>query len=166
MDTSLIVKKKPRGAAPGERRGGRRPGSISRTTWDLLQKSEQMGSDPLEALLTVIGSDAIRVPQIDPRTGKQAIDEWGECLYTWIAISTAERILACKTVLGFLFPKLASQTVTGANNGPVQVATLNITQILADPEMAKAAQRLALQITEQQNDQVPQLPRPYDHGPK
>jgi hypothetical protein len=109
-----------------------------------------MSSNPLEALLTVIGSDAIRVPQIDPKTGKQAFEPvYGECLFEWHAISTTDRIAACRSIMSYLFPKLAASTVTGADNGPVAVATLDISQILANPELAKSAQTIALQIAEQ-----------------
>jgi len=166
MDTITQKKRRAPGAGskPGERRGGRRPGSISRTTWSLLQRSEEMGSDPLEALLTVVGSDAIRVPQIDPASGKQAIDEWGECLFTWFAVSTAERISACKSVLGYLFPKLAAQTVTGPNDGPVQVATLDVMEILSNPALAKEAQRIALMLADQMDPNAPSSAPavPYD----
>jgi hypothetical protein len=51
--------------------------------------------------------------------------------------------------MSYLFPKLAASTVTGADNGPVAVATLDISQILANPELAKSAQTIALQIAEQ-----------------
>ena len=160
MSTTIVPTKKPRGAKPGHPHygGGRVKGSISKTTFDLLQKAEQLDADPLEALLTVIGSDAIRVPQIDPETGKQAVDEWGECLYTWIAITTAERIQCCKSVLGYLLPKLAAQTISGANGGPIETAMLDITQILANPEMARQAQKLALEIAEQSLDPARMLP--------
>ena len=48
MDNTIEAPKKKRGAPVGHGRyGGRGPGSLSRTTWDLLQKSEQLGADPL-----------------------------------------------------------------------------------------------------------------------
>jgi hypothetical protein len=58
-------------------------------------------------------------------------------------------------VLGYLYPKLQSTQITGANDGPVEVATLDITQILADPKMAEAAQRMALQIAQQMDPNAP-----------
>lgn len=166
MDNTIDTPKKKRGAPVGHGRyGGRAPGSLSRTTWDLLQKSEQLGADPLAVHLQVIAADGcLKLPVIDSTTGLQKIDEWGECLFQWVAVSLTERIAACRAVMGYLYPKLQSTRISGPNHGPVEVAALDITQLLNDPALARQAQVLALQIAEQQNDQnAPQLPRPYDH---
>jgi hypothetical protein len=169
MDKTIDTPKKKRGAPFGHGRyGGRQKGSISRDTAAILARSAAMGADPLEALLAVIGCDgAMRIPQIDPATGKQAFDEWGELLYTWVAVSLSEKIQCCKSVMGYLFPRLQSTRISGADGvGPVEVATFDLTALLADPTMARQAQILALAIAEQRADQPAQLPRPYsDYEP-
>jgi hypothetical protein len=168
MDNPIDTPKKKRGAPVGHGRyGGRQKGSISRDTAAILAQSSAMGADPLEALLAVIGCDgAMRIPQINPATGKQAFDEWGELLYTWVAVSLSEKIQCCKSVMGYLFPRLQSTRISGADGvGPVEVATLDVTQIILDGDMAKAAQQLALMVAEQRadTDGAPSAPAvPYD----
>lgn len=167
MDNTIEAPKKKRGAPVGHGRyGGRGPGSLSRTTWDLLQKSEQVGADPLAVHLQVIAADGcLKLPVIDSATGLQKIDEWGEYLFQWVAVSLTERIAACRAVMGYLYPKLQSTRISGPNDGPVELAVLDVTQLLNDPALAKEAQRLALMLADQQDpnaNNVPQV-RPYDH---
>jgi hypothetical protein len=159
------IKKRQHGSAPGERRGGRVRGSISKSTFEILQKSQAMDADPLAVHLQVVGCDGcLKLPKIDSTTGRQMVDVHGELLYEWTAVSVTERIAAARAALPFLLPKLMRTQISGPNDGAVQLATFDVTQLLNDPELARQAQRLALQIAEQQADQTaPQLPRPYEH---
>jgi hypothetical protein len=127
--------------------------------------AEAMGVDPLSHLLSVISCDgAMRTPAIDPQTGRQAVDNYGECLFQWTAVSLSERIAACRSIMSYLYPRLQSTQIGGPNGGVIQLATFDVTQLLNDPALARQAQRLALQIAEQQSDQnASQQPRPYDH---
>ena len=85
------------------------------------------------------------MPQIDPATSKQAVDvQTGELLYTWTVVTLTERIVSCRSIMNFLYPKLMRTQISGPNDGPVEAATLDITSLPADPEMARQAQQLAL----------------------
>ena len=41
-----------------------------------------------------------------------------------------------------------------ADNGPIELATLDLTPILANPELARAAQEIALQLAEAEAAQI------------
>ena len=156
IDNALIEGpkiKKRRGPPPGVRHGGRTKGSLNKKTVALLDLAEQMGlaSDPVRYLLSIIGCDGcVRVPVIDATTGKQARGEDGKPLTEWKAISTRQKLDACREIMPFLRPKLSARQVTGANQGPVEVNRLDIAQILQNPELARNAQELALRVIEQQ----------------
>lgn len=65
----------------------------------------------------------------------------------------AIRVQCMSESLTYLFPKLQSQTValTGpTGDGPVEVATLDVSAVLANPQLAAAAQELALMVIEQE----------------
>jgi hypothetical protein len=162
------IKKRQHGSAPGERRGGRVRGSISKSTFDILQKSQAMDADPLAVHLQIIGCNgALKLPQIDPATGKQAVDgQTGELLYTWTVVTLTERIASCRAIMNFLYPKLMRTKISGPENGAVQVTTFDITQLLNDPALAKEAQRMALMLCDQQDPNAPNgAPAvPYDTG--
>jgi len=162
-----IIEKKRRapgaGAKPGERRGGRRPGSLNKSTAAIKDLAERLGVDPVGYFCAIIKCDgAIQVPVIDPATGKPLKDASGQPVLKWEAITLRQKLDAAKELLPYTAPKLAATQVTGANEGPVKVATLDITQVIADPELARAAQEMALLIADQQSGQTLQLPRPYD----
>ena len=165
-----IIEKKRRapgaGSKPGERRGGRRKGSLNRKTVAIRDLSEKLGVDPAEALLNMVRCDCMQVPVFDEATGRPLVGEDGKPILKWIAFSTRQRMDAAKELLPYIAPKLAATQLTGANDGPVEVASLDLTQILSDPTLAKAAQEMALMLAEQRADPAPQLPRPYDHEPK
>ena len=56
-------------------------------------------------------------------------------------------------------PKLQATTITGKNDGPLAVATLDVTAILANPQLAAAAQELALMVVEAEGNALG-LPEP------
>lgn len=159
-----IVKRR----GPGRPRSAGRPkGSLNKKTVALLDLAEQLGlkSDPLRYLLTLVACDgAIQVPIIDPATGKPQKDETGRPLLEWKAISVRQKIDACKELMPYIRPKLSATQVTGANGGPVETAVLDIAQILADPTLARDAQRLALAVIDQQDTGLPETTRRYDPG--
>jgi len=149
-----IIKRTRTGPPDGHPRyGGRRPGSVNRKTAEMRDLAAQLGVDPVEYLCTIIACDyAVQAPVVDPDTGKQLIGADGKPLLKWMAITTRQKIDACKELLPYVKPRLAATQVTGPDDAPLQVATLDITQILADPELARNAQALALRVIEQQGD--------------
>jgi hypothetical protein len=168
MDKTIDTPKRKRGWQPGHPRyGGRAKGVPNKDTFSILKTAERMAADPLEHLLSVVGcGGALKLPAIDPSNGKQLKDANGTLMYQWVAVSLTERIAACRAVMGYLYPKLQSTRISGADGvGPVEVATLDVTQIILDGDMAKAAQQLALMVAEQRadTDGAPSAPAvPYD----
>jgi hypothetical protein len=86
---------------------------------------------------------------IDEVTGKPLTDANGKPLLKWIAFSTRMRMDACKELMPYLAPRLASVALSGPNGGPVEIATLDVTQIILDEDTARAAQRMALMLADQ-----------------
>jgi hypothetical protein len=68
------------------------------------------------------------------------------------------RMSAMIESLPYIFPKLQQQSValTGPSGGPVEVASLDVATILADPKLADAAQQLALMIEDQERLGLPE----------
>ena len=153
------------GAKPGERRGGRTKGSLNKSTIAIKDLAEKLGTDPAGYLLAIVGCDGcVQVPVIDMATGQPIKGEDGQPVLEWQAITLRQRLDAAKELLPYLAPKLSAVQLSGKDGGAVQVNTLDLTALLANPELARAAQKMALQIAEQQNNQnTLQQPRPYDH---
>jgi len=163
-----IIKQR-KGAPSGHPRyGGRRKGSLNKKTVEIKQLASQMGVDPVAYLCTIVGCDgALQIPVVEPETGKNVIDADGKPVLRWIAITTRQKLDACKELMPYIRPKLAATQLTGKDGGPIETATLDITQILADPELARNAQELALRMADQMDaSDGPREPVPVDLYPK
>lgn len=57
------------------------------------------------------------------------------------------RLDAGKTVSKFLVPTLSAQAITGAEGGPIAVASIDLNKLLLDPQALEAAQNLSLHIS-------------------
>lgn len=157
---------KPRGYGR-PRSAGRPKGALNKKTAALHDLMDQMGmsADPLRYLLALIASDGcVQVPVVDPESGKPMKDEKGKPVMEWKAVTVKMKLDACRDVLPYLRPKLAATQVSGQDGGPVQTAVLDIAQILADPTLARDAQRLALAVIEQQDAGLPEPACRYDPG--
>lgn len=129
VDSPAPAPRKPGTFAPGHVRvGGRKKGTKS---WSARAIAEEYGCNPARVLLDVVVKG--RLPAIKGRPQHD--------------VSDADRLDALKTLMSYMHPKLNAQTITGANDGPLAVAALDVTELLKDPELARAAQRLALGIT-------------------
>lgn len=84
----------PRGSAPGERRGGRRPGALNKKSREIAAKAMSGGESPLEYMLRVMRDSTA--------------DE-------------ARRADMAKSAAPYMHPRLASTELTGKGGGPVQV---------------------------------------------
>lgn len=127
------------------RRGGRQVGSPNKRTRQALEICEQLDFHPA-AFLTVIAMTGL-MPNADG---------------TSTPVSPDERLKAAVALCPFVMPRLqATQTqITGKDEGPVQV--LDLSKILADPELCRQAQSLALAMCEV--GEAPKLPAPIYSG--
>jgi hypothetical protein len=126
--------RKPGQFAPGHKRlGGRRKGTRS---WAARTMAEEAGFHPVTIAMDVILHG--RLPAIKGRPQKPVSDE--------------ERLKALTNIFQYLLPKLSAQTFTGPDGGALQLATLDVTKLMMDPELAAAAQKLALGIASADRD--------------
>lgn len=147
-----IIKRVRTGPPDGHPRfGGRVKGSVNKKTAGIRALAEAMGTDPAETLLKIVQHDCIQVPVIDPSSGKPLTDANGKPLLQWIAFSTRMRMDACKELMPYLAPRLASVALSGSEGGPIKIATLDVTQIILDEDTARAAQQMALMLCDQQD---------------
>jgi hypothetical protein len=63
-------------------------------------------------------------------------------------VSADERLKAAAALAPFVMPRLQATQVTGKDDGALEVATLDLTRILADPVLARQAQDLALAMAD------------------
>ena len=103
-----------------------------------------MGVDPLEFMLSIIKSEVM----------DQTVIENGKQKKVKTVVPLDVRLDAAKTVINYMYPRLNSTAVTGADDGPIALATLDLTPILANPELARAAQEIAMQLMEAEAAQI------------
>ena len=116
--------------------GGRK----KRTAAQARALADEMGVDPLEFMLGLLKSDVI----------DQTVIENGKRKKVKAVVPLDVRLDAAKTVINYMYPRLTATQVTGADDGPVELATLDFTPILANPELSRAAQEIAMQLAEAQ----------------
>jgi hypothetical protein len=126
---------------PGHEKFGGRKKRTAQMARDL---ADEMGCDPLRFMMQIIQSDFIE---------QTVIDEKGKAKRVKLAVDLATRLDAAKNVANYLYPRLNAQQITGADDGPLEVATLDLTAIMANPALASAAQELALMMAEQDAQQ-------------
>lgn len=132
----------PSGFQPGHPRFS---GRKKRTAAQARALADEMGVDPLEFMLAIINSDVI----------EQTVIENGEKKRVEVAIPLDTRLDAAKTVVNYIYPRLTAQQVTGKDDGPIEVAGLDIAKLLQDPAMVEMAQSLAIAMA-----QADRNPRP------
>jgi hypothetical protein len=153
VEQPVTIVKAKRGPKVGHAKwGGRKKGTQNKRTRFAHDVAENMGVDPVRFLLEIVHSDALQIVVTDPITGKVMLNPDGTPRRMWIAVTTQERLDASKTLIGYMYPKLQAMQITGQDGGPVEVASLDMTQILMDPELAKAAQQMALMLADQMVD--------------
>jgi hypothetical protein len=147
--------KTPRERDPGHRFQAQHPrygGRKKRTAQMARDLADELGCDPLAFMMKIITCEVFE---------QTIIDENGKEKRVKVAVDLATRLSACRDVAGYLYPKLSAQQVTGKDDGPLAVATLDVTQILANPALADAAQQLALMVVEQEiSEERAGLPAP------
>lgn len=134
---------KPREGDPGHRWQEGHPrfgGRKKRTAQMARDLADELGCDPLAFMMRIINSDVI----------EQTVIENGKEKRVKVAVDLATRLSAARDVACYLYPKLSATAVTGKNDGPIAVASLDIARILSDPLLSDAAQKLALMVVEQE----------------
>lgn len=125
--------------APGHKRlGGRAKGTPNKISWHARQRAEAAGFDPIAIAIELILHG--RLPAIKGRPRDKATRE--------------ERISMLKEILQYMLPKLSATQVTGSDDGPIKIASLDIMELMKNPEMAAAAQAISLGLVEQERERM------------
>jgi hypothetical protein len=135
--TTAVAKKNPghRFEIGHPRHGGKRRNS----TQMVRDLCAELDVDPMRFMLEIIKSGVTT----------QVVIENGKKKKVEVVADLATRTDLAKFVSRFMYPTLTSTAVTGADGeGPVEVASLNLTAVLSNPELCRTAMELAMQIGE------------------
>jgi len=89
---------------------------------------------------------AFMIGLIRDGTAIQVVIENGKKKRVEVSAPLDMRADLAKYVSKFLYPTLTATALTGDGGGPVEVATLSITKVMADPHLVSIAQQLALSL--------------------
>jgi hypothetical protein len=142
-----VVTKGEKGFQPGHSRFG---GKRRNITHAVRAMAEEMGVDPVRFMLRLIKNDTYMETQIVD--GKKKKVE--------VVVPLEVRADLAKYVARFCYPVLTASQITGADEGPVEVAAFSITDLMLNPAACEAAQKLALAMAE-----TKQLPAAATEGP-
>lgn len=138
------------GFQPGHGKFGGRKKRTAQMARDL---ADELGCDPLRFMMQIINSDFIE---------QTVIDDHGKPKRVKVTVDLATRLDAAKSVVNYLYPRLNAQQITGADDGPLELAALDLTAIMANPQLAAAAQEMALMMADQDARALPAAV-PVDH---
>ena len=130
------------------RYGGRK----KKTAAQARELAEQLGVDPLEYMLKLLTVDVIDEVEIDAKGKPRKVK---------VAIGHDLKIDICKTLANFFYPRLTATQVTGANEGPLELATFDLTPLIADPKAAEVLLQAAMLMAEHGVASIE-----AEHGPK
>jgi hypothetical protein len=119
--------------------GGRKKGSPIKRTAEAREIAESLGFHPVHFLATIAYFGVM--PNADG---------------TETAVDTATRMDAAKSVIKYLVPALLATQITGKNEGPLEVAAFDMTQLMMNPAAVEAAQQLALAMVEMKTLPAPE----------
>ena len=123
--------------------GGRKKGSPTKRTKLALEICQELDFHPAAFLATIAMTGLMPNPD-----------------GTTTAVTPDDRLRAATALAPFVMPRLQATQVTGKDDGPVQVErTLDVSAILANPQLAAAAQELALMVVDAEA-QARGLPEP------
>jgi hypothetical protein len=114
-------------------------GKKKRTAQAARDLADSLGCDPLRFMMSLIDNDTYMQTVVGPDGKKKKVE---------VAVTMDLRLDAAKTVVNYLYPRLTAQQVTGPDDGPLAVATLDMGRILADPALVEQAQNIALALVE------------------
>jgi hypothetical protein len=118
---------------PGHLRVG---GRKKRTAAQARALADELGVDPLSYLLTLLASEVMEEAEIGPN---------GKVKHVKVPVPTSLKVDISKSILGHFYPKLNATQVTGNDDGPIGLATLDLTPILSDAALAHAVQEAVIQ---------------------
>ena len=125
------------GFVPGHPRYGGRVKKQERKAAREIAK--ELGFEPIEFMVHIVTTGTIKTKL---KNGK-IVDK---------PIEDAERMKTLRDLVPYLLPKLAQVQMTGQNGGPVEIeASDKLAVIMSDPELAAAAQDLALAIAKRES---------------
>jgi hypothetical protein len=125
--------------APGHVKMGGKKKTVTRAR-DLIGKY----TDPLVWMLRLLKEGTYDRIEIDPTSGKKRKVSTPAPIELMVDVA--------KACVGFVHPKLSATQLTGANEGPLQSVTLDMNALLANPELARQAQNVALALAESSRD--------------
>jgi hypothetical protein len=107
--------------------------------------ADQLGVDPLFYLCNLLAVDVVTEVEIGPDGKERKVK---------VPVTHETKISVAQSLANYFYPRLNATQVTGADDGPVRTATvtLDVSAILAKPELAYAAQELALAVVQQEAD--------------
>jgi hypothetical protein len=138
----VVVKNPGHKFQPGHQKFG---GRKKRSPAMVRELADKMGVDPIQFLLKVIASDTVEEVRIVE----------GKKTRVTVPVTIEMKMDACRIVSGYLYPKLSTTQVTGKDEGPVELATLDISAIIADPALVEMAQKLAITMAEADRNPAP-----------
>jgi hypothetical protein len=144
--TEKVVERTEKGRfLPGHKKlGGLKKGTIAVNSWIAREVAQSKNFNPLAIALDVFTTGYLPLaPGEDPKKRHKISDE----LRVKVLLDT------CK----FLFPTISAMQVSGANEGPIAVASLDMVSLMRDPRLVEAAQALSLATTAQYREQLTSL---------
>jgi hypothetical protein len=135
--TEIMPKAEPGFQIGHPRLGGRK----KRTAQAARDLADSLGCDPLAFMMGLIQKDTYIQTVIEPDGKKKKVE---------VAVTMDLRLDAAKTVVNYLYPRLNAQSISGPDNGPIEVeaVTLGLDRIMADPALCAMAQDLSLAMSE------------------
>lgn len=116
--------------------------------WNAREQAELCGFNPLAIMITALRTG--RTPDM-PIPVSRAKD--GSVIPAHIepgfVLDKQDWLLAMRDLFQYMVPKLSAVQVTGKDGGPVANTVLDVTQLMANPQLAEAAQLLALGMARQ-----------------
>lgn len=128
--------------APGHVKLGGRKKTVTRAR-DLIGKY----TDPLVWMLRLLKEGVYDAVVIDPVTGKKTKVSTPAPIELMVDVA--------KACVGFVHPKLSATQLTGADEGPIQSVSMDMTELLKDPEWCRQAQSVAIALAESNLDPAP-----------
>ena len=121
--------------------GGKRKNS----TQQVRDLCAEMDVEPMQFMLELIKNGVTT----------QVVIENGKKKRVEVAVSLEMRVDLAKYVSRFIHPTLTATQVTGKDDGPIEMASLNISAILSDPALVEQAQNIALAMVEADRNPEP-----------
>lgn len=139
---------------------GRPKGALAKKPKRAQEIADEMGVDPIRWMLTLLTLDSMEVVVVNKQTGEVEMEDnlvmdrsgnlqvKGKKPKKRLApISPDMKLSAAKDLAKYIHPALAATQVTGANDGPIMSASIDLNKLLEDPIAHAAAQALSLHMS-------------------